>query len=176
MRMRESIPRDHLDHFEAITGMFHLQMAVLNLLFYVHMGDKSDVNSMAKWFIVLKRDSNIYGTGKRRTIKDFRACHQLFNQVFDAHILALVATKLKVDSCADLGKAFETNRHWRRAFDKKDDPLTDPNHIDELRNSGERDHVYENSMLFLQHGLVYRDFTHAASGLLFPDYPDPHGY
>jgi hypothetical protein len=26
----ESIPRDHLDHFEPFAGMFHLRMAVLN--------------------------------------------------------------------------------------------------------------------------------------------------
>ena len=64
-------------------------MAVLNLLFYTHMGDKSNVNSLAKWFIVLKKDSNIYGTCKRRTVKDFRACNQLFNHVLNARVATL---------------------------------------------------------------------------------------
>jgi hypothetical protein len=159
-RTMESIPRDHLDHFEPIAGMFHLQMAVLNLLFQVHMGDKSDVNSLAKWFIILKRDSNIFGTGKRRTIKDFRACNQLFNHVLDAHVLAIVGTKLEVDSCAELCKALE-RRKWRKAFEETDDPLTDLNYIDTLRSSDKRDRVYENGLLFLQHGLIYRDFSDA---------------
>ena len=159
-RQDESIPRDHLDHFEPIAGLFHLQMAVLNLLFRVHMGDKSDLSSLAKWFIALKRDSNIIGTGKRQTIKDFRACNQLFNHVLGGHVLAIVAAQLGVGSCAELCKALET-RNWREAFEPTESRLTDLYYIDELRTSNERDVVYENAMLFLQHGLVYRDFSNA---------------
>lgn len=159
-RQMESIPRDHLDHFEPMAGMFHLQMAVLNLLFHVHMGDSSDESSLAKWFITLKRDSNIFGTGKRRTIKDFRACNQLFNHVLDAHVLAIVATKLEVYSCAELCKALE-QRNWQTEFKKTDAPVLDLNYIEGLRSSDERDRVYENAILFLQHGLIYRDFSDA---------------
>ena len=159
-RAGESIPRDYLDHFEPIAGMFHLQIAVLNLLFHVHMGDKSDVSSLAKWFVALKRDSNIFGTGKRRTIKDFRACNQLFNHVFDAHVLAIVATKLGVGSCAQLCEALE-RRNWRQAFGTMEEPLTNLNYVDELRTCDERDVVYENAILFIQHGLIYRDFSNA---------------
>lgn len=60
----------------------------------------------------------------------------------------------------ELCKVLET-RKWRKAFEKRDDPLTDLNYIDPLRSSDERDRVYENAMLFLQHGLVYRDFCDA---------------
>jgi len=158
-RLDESIPRDHLDHFEPIAGMFHLQMAVLNLLFRFHMGNKSDPSSLAKWFVKLKRDSNIFGTGKRQTIRDFRACNQLFNHVLDGHVLAIVATKLGVTSCAELCKALEV-WNWRKAFDTTEGQLTDLNYINNLRTSDERDLVYENATLFLQHGLIYRDFSH----------------
>jgi len=123
-RQGESIPRDHLDHFEPVAGMFHLQMAVLNLLFRVHIGDQSDLSSLAKWFVTLRRDSNIFGTGKRRTIKDFRACDQLFNHILDGHVLAIVATKLGVSSCKELCKALET-RKWREAFGRMEEQLTD---------------------------------------------------
>jgi hypothetical protein len=140
--------------------MFHLQLAVLNLLFQVHMGDKSDLSSLAKWFVDLKRDSNIFGTGKRRTIKDFRACNQLFNHVFDGHVLAIVATKLGASSCTELCKALEM-RKWLETFETTKNQLTDLNYIDELRTSDERDVVYENAILFLQHGLIYRDFCNA---------------
>jgi hypothetical protein len=140
--------------------MFHLQMAVLNLLFQYHMGEKSDVSSLAKWFITLERDSNIIGTGKRHTIRDFRACHQLFNHVLDAHVLAIVGTKLGVTSCADLCEALEV-RNWQEAFKNTEKELTDLYHIDKRRGLDERDPVYENAILFLQHGLIYRDFCDA---------------
>lgn len=156
----ESIPRDHLNHFEAVTGMFHLQLAVLNLLFHFHMGDKSDPSSLAKWFIALKRDSNIYGTGKKNTIKDFRACNQLFNHVFDGHCLAIVATQLGSKSCAELHEALKS-RNWREGSEVAEKQLMDLNYVDNLRKSDERDPVYENALLFLQHGFIYRDFCHA---------------
>ena len=140
--------------------MFHLQMAVLNLLFQYHMGEKSDVSSLAKWFITLERDSNIIGTGKRQTIRDFRACNQLFNHVLDAHVLAIVGTKLGATSCAELCEALEV-RNWQEAFKNTEKELTDLYHIDKRRGLDERDPVYENAILFLQHGLIYRDFCDA---------------
>ena len=93
-------------------------------------------------------------------IKDFRACNQLFNHVLGGHVLAIVAAQLGVGSCAELCKALET-RNWREAFEPTESRLTDLYYIDELRTSNERDVVYENAMLFLQHGLVYRDFSNA---------------
>jgi hypothetical protein len=40
----------------AAAGLFHMQLAVLVLLFTTHMGDSLDTSSFTKWMDVLSRD------------------------------------------------------------------------------------------------------------------------
>lgn len=140
--------------------MFHLQMAVLNLLFRAHMGHAHDIGSLERWFIVLKRDSNIFGTGQRRSVKNFRACNRLFNHVLDGHILALIATSVGAKSCAELCNTLES-LDWPATLESLQSEFDKHDLVGNLRMSPERDVVYENGLLFLQHGLVYRNFGDA---------------
>jgi hypothetical protein len=72
----------------------------------------------------------------------------------------MVGTQLRSNSCAELCETLKT-RDWQQAFKEAEKPLTDLNYIHDIRQFDERDPVYENAILFLQHGLIYRDFCHA---------------
>lgn len=159
--MQQAPEEYQLNYIEAVAGLFHLQMSVLTLLFRTHFGADHDISSLRQWMKWLKRDSNIYSV-KKGSIKNFRACHQFFNHVLDAHILAAVAAELRVDNCSDLCSKLESE-NWREAVKRVTEKYSGLTLVSGWREEGKkpdgkRDIVRENAVLFLQHGLMYRDF------------------
>jgi hypothetical protein len=149
-----------LGYIEPVAGLFHLQMNVLTMIFRSHWGRVEDVTSLARWHKFLNRSSNIYDSKKHKKgrVKDFRACSQLFSAVLEAHILAVVGTQLRVSSVHALCKALE-EKNWHNTIRKLKKKYSDLTMVGQGRQEGaERDVVHENAVLFLQHGLMYRDF------------------
>jgi hypothetical protein len=137
-------------------------MTVLTMLFRSHWGQREDVTSLARWHKLLNRSSNIYDSKKKKgRVKDFRACSQLFSAVLEGHILAIVGTQLGVGSVSELCKALEGN-NWHKTIRKLKDKFSELTMVGLWRQEeAGRDIVHENAVLFLQHGLVYRDFCTA---------------
>lgn len=138
-----------------------MQMAVLNSLFRTHLGTSEDQSGLSNWMIWLKRDSKIYTTSPKGTIKDFRACDQLFNHVLDGHILAAMATEVGAADCFELDQILQ-KINWRKAIKSLQQKYHSPTLISDQREElGHRNIPYENAVLFLQHGLVYCEFSDA---------------
>lgn len=156
------VPEEYrLSYIEPVAGLFHLQMSVLMLLFRTHFGADHDISCLRRWMKWLKRDSNIYSV-KNGSIKNFRACHQFFNHILDAHILAAVAAELGVKNCSALCSKLESE-DWREAIKRVTKKYSGLTLVSGWREEGKksdekRDMVRENAVLFLQHGLMYRDF------------------
>jgi hypothetical protein len=164
-RQIESTPEFHLNYIEPVAGLFHLQMTVLTMLFRAHNGQDDDVNSLNRWMKHLQRDSNMWDPQRNR-VKDHRAAQQLFDVVLDAHILAAAATVLEAKNCEELCKQLEVT-DWHEAIVKVQKRYSDVRLVTKLRKkakidtNGKSDILYENAILFLQQGLVYRDFVNA---------------
>lgn len=113
------------------------------------------------------------------TIKDFRTCFDFINIILDAYVMAALAITLLFQFLSDL-------RAEERIFTKLQDVLPDLLQTDLIQNAigqlvkffsrfdriGERFHkeseakrdiINENMNLFIQHGLVLRNFDIAIS-------------
>jgi len=90
---------------------------------------------------------------KAKKVKDFHKSSSFLLHLTDAHILAAMATELKVDNWKGIREKM-VSVNWR---------ISDPGLVFKLRQEKEeeRDLVYENAMLLLQQGLVYRRFCQA---------------
>jgi hypothetical protein len=137
-------------------------MTVLTMLFRSHWGRTEDVTSLARWHKFLNRSSNIYESKKKKgRVTDFRGCSQLFSAVLEGHILAIVGTQLGVGSVAELCEALGEN-NWHNTIRKLKGKFSELTLVGQWRQEeAGRDIVHENAVLFLQHGLVYRDFCTA---------------
>ena len=82
-----------LDHIEPVPGLFHFQMAILNLLFRAHRLLDDDFGSLMSWIRAINRNTGMWNF-KANTIKDFRACDSFFNHLVDAHVLAAIGGTL----------------------------------------------------------------------------------
>ena len=120
------------------------------------------VSGWLKW---LRRDSYIFKATRMRTkfvVKDFRACHNLLNHVLDGHIIALFGAAVEAKNVAELCEILEKeNINWRKLVKNAQIRYSSPAVVDKLRKmpDNERDVPYENAILFLQHGIMYRDFV-----------------
>ena len=150
-----------MDYIEAVAGLFHLQMQVLTMIFRAHFGEEHDLGSLRRWITEICRDSTFWIKDKKK-IKDFRACQAFFDHILDGHILAVIAESYNATSCKDLCVALEAS-NWRNAINKITSNIVEFDLVDRLqRNDFEhRDIPYENAILFVQHGLMYRDFSDA---------------
>jgi hypothetical protein len=132
-------------------------MQVLNLLFKNFMGQDHELSALSHWMKELWRDSNILTKGK---VKNFRACHRLFNHVLDGHILGAIGAHFNVDNCVDLCLVLE-RRNWRKAIKRIRAQYSGLKTVANWREEIERDVAHENAVLLLQLGLMYRDFSTA---------------
>ena len=163
--VRNDHPKYFLDFVIPIAGMFHLQMAMLNVITQAHWGCDDKFMGISGWVKWLRPDSYIFkATPKRRkhVVKDFRACHDLLNHVLDGHIIALIAAEVGVKDVSSLCEILEKqNISWRKAIKNGQIKYSSPSFVDELRKLPleQRDVPYENGILFVQHGILYRDFV-----------------
>jgi hypothetical protein len=109
----------------------------------------------------IKRKPNMWDM-KTKKVKDFHKSSSFLLHLTDAHILAAVATELKVDSWEGIREKI-TSVNWRKTIEALSKRISDPGLVFKLRQEKEeeRDLVYENAVLLLQQGLVYRRFCQA---------------
>ncbi|KAF8415743.1 hypothetical protein EV426DRAFT_578999 [Tirmania nivea] len=147
-RIEELVPVKSFSWIEPVIGLFHLQMNVLHMNMSAHWGRVEDPGLVQRFVVML---------GHNRVdskAKDFRSSNQLYNELLDAHILA----KLTVLVDGDLDGRIEaeclrkpSTENWGQM----------PDVVGDLDLRVERDFVYENTSLFIQHGLIYREYTSA---------------
>jgi len=160
-RQSFALPHASLQHIAPVAGLFHFQLQVLTMLIHTHFGTPEEYNSLSHWMTLLRIDVRMWDV-KRNSIKNFRACHSVFSTVLDAHILALYGSYYNAPDCETLLQ-LPAHHNWRKAVNRISSHVHDTTYIRMLRSKPEteRDILYENSMLFVQHGLLYREFSNA---------------
>src|ERR1700738_1329667 len=161
----ENSAHSTLNFVEPVTGLFHLQMSVLQMLFRTHMATSESLNSMTNWMTILRRDTNMWEhpkSKKRGKIKNFRACDAFLNHVLDGYILAFLCTYSGVDTMEGLCQSIETT-NWRHTIKEVETLLSHLSHVGQWRKQpeSERDLAFENAVLFIQHAMMYRDLSEA---------------
>jgi Family of unknown function (DUF6589) len=164
-RQSRCSPERRLHYIEAAAGLFHLEIQVLAMLFRTHLGDERDNCSLARWIIELNRDKNKLWNGQRNLVKDFRSCLGFWDIVVDGYLIAALASYSGFDSLAEFHKDLTENPNASiRLFDKIKafaGDLATFGHVNNIRKTSsiaQRDQIYENHFLFLQHALTLRNF------------------
>jgi len=159
--MSFALPHASLQHIVPVAGLFHFQLQVLTMLIQTYFGTPEELNSISHWMTLLRIDVRIWDV-KRKSIKNFRACHSVFLTVLDAHVLALYGSYYDAPDCEMLLN-LPAHHNWRKAVNRISKHVHDTTYIRMLRSKpeAERDILYENSMLLVQHGLLYREFSNA---------------
>jgi len=129
------------------------------MLMRAHRGNDDSGGSMKHRMMSMGRKLTMFDFTKE-AIKDFNKVHDLLITLVEAHFLAAVATELGASSWNELCDALR-RENWRKAIDKVWRTHGSPSLAYEMRQSEEstRDLIYENAVLFLQHGSVYKTFT-----------------
>ena len=133
-------------------------MSVLGMLLNTHFGDEKEVSSVSYYWKLLGRHSNIFAGKSTKKVKNFQACHELFNDILDGYLVAAVAEHYGAISCDDLIQHLE-GKDWREAIAEVEKRFSVPGLVAKWRENEVRDITHENVVLFIQHGLMYRDFT-----------------
>src|SRR5436309_10489329 len=136
-------------------------MAVLNCIFRAHRLRDSDFGSLVSWINTLHRFSGMWNLTTNK-IKDFRSCQSFLDHLLDGHILAAVATELGAKDWDELQSKLK-GHNWRKLIQRVESKFSNNLLVSEWREESmdKRDLVYENAVLFLQHGVLYRRFTEA---------------
>src|SRR5436305_13511308 len=158
-RQSECSSNKTLDYIESAAGLFHMQMAVLVMLFRVHFGCEAEPCSLSRWIKDRKRSQNKLWNHDRQLVKDFRRCQEFFDIVLDGYLLATM-----INYCN-----FESTEEMKHNFGKVDveymiDNLSDflvKFHIVHGNRAQEhgQDRAHDNLILFMQQGLVLRNFS-----------------
>lgn len=160
--MSESAPAHNLQCVEAATGLFHLMMAVLALLFKTHYGElDKDIASLVVWLDELDRDIPRMWNGQKSLVKDFRAAQDFFDTTLDAYIISAMAryyfpNQDHIEQFATALPAFSEDK-ITQMINNLAKALSDFNKVGKMRSREQRDPVHENVILFLQHGLIFRN-------------------
>lgn len=158
----ESSFQSQLNYTEAVAGLLHYQFSVLNLTWKAHRHGDDETGGLRFWMDSIHRSTSAWNWDNAK-IKCFRDCDAFFNHLLDAHILVAVGKEAGATTWNELKEVLSGEYKWRKAISAIGKKFGDPLAVYKLRadNSGERDLVYENAILFLQHGLLYRRFSRA---------------
>jgi hypothetical protein len=131
------------------------------MLYRTHLGKDEDKFSLRRWMKLVSRNRQKLWDGGRELVKDFRSCLELFEIILDAHVLGAIASFCGINDTKDLAVRL-SEADINLQIGALADYLIKFNivHNNRRRSSG-RDKVHENLILFLQHALVLRNFTHA---------------
>jgi len=162
-RQVECSTNKQLNYIESTSGLFHLEIAVLVMLFRSHAGSEKEHGGLYYWIKVLQRNRNTLWDGGRQLVKDFRACYELFGQILDGYIVGFIAERCgwtagEINPVLDKATDVEAQIATLAA------ELADFNETSTRRqqtNAPSRDRLHENMFLFLQHGLILRNFHQA---------------
>jgi hypothetical protein len=83
----ESTLKRRLNYVDSVTGMFHLQMSVLVLLYRTHLGSGDEICSLERWISELERNRNRLWDADKNHVKNYRACDDLFETVLDGYLV-----------------------------------------------------------------------------------------
>jgi len=165
-RQSRCSPGRRLNYIEAATGLFHLEIQVLAMIFRTHLSDDHDNCSLARWIIELNRDKNKLWNGQRNLVKDFRSCLDFWDILVDGYLIATPASYVGFNSLTEFRKNLaEKSDVSIRLVDKIKAFAGDlavfgrVNTIRKTNPVAQRDQTYENHFLFLQHALTLRNFT-----------------
>ena len=159
-------PEHRLDFVEATAGLFHLQMSVLQMLFFNHLGEKEDEVSLARWIVDLGRDKRqLWEKGSLPKVKDFRGCLDLVDTVLDGYIIAFIAEYCHFRNVKELLDNLEciAPKTTAGALEELNAIIRDHTLVTRMRQKQptERDMQYEDLLLFIQSGLILRSFGKA---------------
>jgi len=139
---------------------------------------------LSTWIPVLEKDtSKLWDKSGGGSVKDFRTCFDFVETVLEGYVLAALTTELCGHALMNENKSNQrplSIEHDLEEFIKThpiaDEAaakavtdlaagLTDFNFVDFLRSelAEERDYVWENVILYMQHGLILRSFDRALS-------------
>jgi hypothetical protein len=95
-------------------------------------------------------------------IKDFCACQSFLDHLLDGHILAALSAELGAEDWEELQIKLK-DENWRKLIQKVELKISQRLLVWTWREEEmeTRDLVHENTVLFLQHLLIYRGFTEA---------------
>ena len=144
-----------------VTGLFHFQWIIIGLIFRAHERRNDEFGSLVYWMNWIKRKPNMWDM-KTKKVKDFHKSSSFLLHLTDAHILAVVATELNVDNWEGIREKM-VSVNWRKTVEAVSKRISDPGLVFKLRQEKEeeRNLIYENAILLLQQGLVYRRFCQA---------------
>jgi hypothetical protein len=142
-----------------LLGLFHLAMNYLKMFLKNHIGDASDISSVAGCNALLRRERI------SDQLPDFWSALDLIDDCLDAYILSLFMEEAKVRTIEDLetflvADAEGEHPTWPDLVIKCSD-LLKFNAVWKLRTGSQeddRDIIRENSLLFIRHALAFRDF------------------
>lgn len=162
-RQSKASPEARLNYVESTAGLFHLQIQVLAMLFSTHLGEAKEAISIARWMEDLDRNSRNIWSSDKTNVKDFRACQDLFDTILDGFIEAFLVDYCGFDTVSELMSNLEQigSDRLASAVEKLADLLNDYSAVTRMRKLSpeHRDQQYENLVLFMQQGLVLRNFA-----------------
>lgn len=134
------------------------------MLFRSHGGSDRNPGTLPYWIRLLQRNQNMLWDNQKHLVKDFRACYELFGQVVDGYLLGMLARRSGWEKEA-IGPTFERNVTIGHTIEAMAADLANfkQTHTRRGADTTTRDFSYENTILFLQHGLVLRNLHHAMS-------------
>jgi len=165
-----------LDFVEASTGLFHLEIQVVSMIFDTHLGTPDDPFSLSKWIADLGRDTRRMWSAEKRTVKLFRACLQLVDHVLDGYLLAAVVKESQLPSVSqflELAKSKSLSaKDLTSCLTRVADLMTNYSEVtlQRRRIPSNRDTDYESHTLFIQQALILRTYhlamRHGDSGVV----------
>ena len=159
-RQSQCKPEERLRYVEATTGLFHTEMHALNMMFEAHLGKEGDIGSLSRWISEFGRDATTLWDGQRSNVKNFRASKSFWNIILDGHILASIADICGFKGVHDMSEDLDSIRRQtlEDAIVRLASEIGQFSTVAKERRKPDRDQIYENRLLFLQHGLFLRAF------------------
>lgn len=164
VRQSKCKPHAQLNYVEATAGLFHLQVHVLAMLFEAHLGKENDRSSMSRWIKKLDKEKLRLWNKQRKLVKDFRSCQMLWDTILDGCIMAAIIDRCGFDSIElFLAEGAGRAELFQQAIESLADDLGNLDKVETIRQRPDegRDRAHENFLLYLQQGLVLRNYIQA---------------
>ena len=130
------------------------------MLFRGHGGSEKELGTLPYWIRLLQRNQNMLWDSHKHLVKDFRACYELFGQIVDGYLLGWLAKRCGWEK-GSIALIFDSQPAIIR---EKIESLAEE--LANFKQTHTRRHADpcardENTILFLQHGLILRNLHHA---------------
>jgi hypothetical protein len=131
------------------------------MVYCAHFGKESDQYSLSRWIKRIYRNRQRLWDNRKSPIKNFRACQALVDIVLDGYIIGSLATASGCETTRDLASRLSTSDIGAH-IDELSNRICDFETVNIHRERPEgRDRPHENFILFMQHGLILRNFSDA---------------